>query len=111
VYAVGVVLFRLLSGRHPFEAGSPRMMMMSRLLEAAPNLRALRPLVPATLAQLVDRCLARTPEQRPSARALADELAAWADAAGAPPLEGSTRVRRERAATQPARWSDDMSTY
>jgi hypothetical protein len=111
VYAVGVVLFRLLSGRPPFDADSPREMMMSRLLEDPPAVRAFQPLVPESLAQLVDRCLARFPEDRPSAAELAAALAAWADGAAAPPLEGSTRVRQEVAATQLARWSDDMSTF
>jgi hypothetical protein len=35
----------------------------------------------------VDRCLARQPEDRPSAAELASQLAAWADATGAPHLE------------------------
>ncbi|TMQ20539.1 MAG: serine/threonine protein kinase [Deltaproteobacteria bacterium] len=111
VYAVGVVLFRLLSGRPPFEADSPREMMMNRLLDEPPSLRAFEPLVPESLAQLVERCLARAPEGRPPAADLARQLASWADAVGAPPLEGSARVQREVAATQPARWSDDMSTF
>jgi serine/threonine-protein kinase len=110
VYAVGVVLFRLLAGRQPFEAESPREMMMGRLLDDAPSIRAFQPLVPESLAQLVARCLARQPEERPPASELAHQLSRWADAAGAPPLEG-TYVRRAAAATQPAGGGDDMSTY
>ena len=64
VYAVGVVLFRLLSKRQPFETESPREMMMSRLLDDAPSVRTLQPLVPESLAQLVDRCLTREPDRR-----------------------------------------------
>ncbi len=111
VYAVGVVLFRLLSARQPFETESPREMMMSRLLDDAPSVRVFQPQVPESLAQLVDRCLAREPDQRPPAAELANQLASWADAAGALPLEGSTRMRREAAATQLAGGADDMSTY
>src|SRR6185436_14635981 len=110
VYAVGVVLFRLLSQRQPFEAESPRDVMMSRLLDDAPSVRAFQPLVPESLAQLVDRCLARQPDDRPSAAELAVQLASWADAAGAPPLVGRTR-ERQADATPPASSSDDMSTY
>jgi serine/threonine-protein kinase len=110
VYAVGVVLFRLLAGRPPFDIEAPRSTMMSRLLDDAPGVCAFQPLVPASLAQLVDSCLARTPEQRPTAAALASQLAAWADAAGAPPLEG-TRARFDAAATQPAGSGDDLSTF
>jgi serine/threonine-protein kinase len=111
VYAVGVILFRLLTGRQPFEAESPREVMMSRLLDDAPGVRAVQPLVPEPLARLVDRCLARSPDDRPPAAELARELARWADAAGAPPLDNGTRVMREAAPTLPAGSGDDLSTY
>ena len=109
VYATGVLLFRLLSERHPFEAESPRAMVMTRLLTDAPSVGAFQPLVPESLARLVDRCLARDPEARPPAAELASQLAGWADAAGAPLLEWTARTWS--AATQPAPGGDDMSTY
>jgi hypothetical protein len=111
VYAVGVVLFRLLSKRQPFETESPREMMMSRLLDDAPSVRALQPLVPESLAQLVDRCLAREPDQRPSAAELAVRLGRWANDAGALPLEACMHARRNAAATVATSGGDDMSTY
>jgi serine/threonine-protein kinase len=111
VYAAGVVLFRLLAQRQPFESESPRQIMINRLLDDAPGLHAVQPLVPASLAQLIDACLARQPDARPPAAELAVQLARWADGAGAPPLEGSARMRREAAATQPAGSGDDLSTY
>jgi len=110
VYATGVVLFRLLSARQPFEAESPREMMMSRLLDTPPSVRAFQPLVPEALAQLVDRCLARQPDERPPAGELARQLARWADTAGAPPLERSARLRAA-AGSPPPGSADDMSTY
>jgi hypothetical protein len=111
VYAVGVVLFRLLSKRQPFETESPREMMMSRLLDDAPSVRTVQPLVPESLAQLVDRCLAREPDQRPSAAELAIRLGRWADDASALPLERCMHVRRAAAATVATSGGDDMSTY
>ena len=111
VYAAGVLLFRLLCVRHPFEADSPRAVMMNRLLYDAPPVRSIQPLVPASLAELVDRCLARRPEDRPAAAELAHQLAAWADDAGALPLEAITRAWREIGTTQPAASGDDMSTH
>jgi hypothetical protein len=111
VYAAGVLLFRLLCVRHPFEAESPRAVMMNRLLYDAPQVRSIEPLVPASLAELVDRCLSRRPEDRPAAADLAHQLAAWADDAGAPPLEAITRAWREIGVTQPAARGDDMSTH
>ena len=99
VYAVGVVLFRLLSERLPFEAESPRQIMMTRLLDDAPSVRTVQPLVPEALAQLVDRCLARQPDARPTAAGLATQLASWADTARAPSLEIAMQRRRDAAAT------------
>jgi len=110
VYAVGVVLFRLLAGRLPFDIESPRETMISRLLDDPPSVRAFQPLVPEPLAQLIDRCLAREPTERPPAAELAVQLARWADTAGAPPLD-VTRARLDTAATHPAAAGDDMSTF
>lgn len=109
VYAAGGILFGLLSERRPFEAESPHAMMMNRLLNDAPSIRAFRPSVPESLAYLVDRCLARDPEDRPSAADLASQLAAWADLAGAPPLECSVRRRRESSVTMAVVEGDDAS--
>jgi serine/threonine-protein kinase len=99
VYAVGVILFRLLSERLPFEAESARALGLLRALHDAPRVRAFQPAVPAALAELVDRCLARRPEDRPSAAELARGLAAWADTAGAPPLEIIARRVRDLVST------------
>jgi hypothetical protein len=81
------------------------------LLRAAPGMREFQPSVPDRLAQWVDRCLARQPEDRPSAAELAIQLAAWADAAGAPRLEHIVRERRSVIATRSSalssmRWLD-----
>jgi serine/threonine-protein kinase len=99
VYSAGVILFRLLSERHPFEAASAQEMMMSRVLGEAPDVREFQPSVPAPLAELVARCLKRAPGERPSAAQMARELAALADAAGAPRLEAIARAHRELDAT------------
>jgi hypothetical protein len=109
VYAAGGILFGLLSERKPFEAESPHVMMMNRLLHDAPSVRAFQPSVPEPLAHLVDRCLARAPEDRPAAAELARQLAAWADLAGAPPLERSVRGRREVGVTLAAAGGADAS--
>ena len=88
VYAAGVILFRLLSERHPFEAASAQETMMSRVLEAAPDVREFEPSVPEPLA-------------RASAAELARELSAFADGAHAPPLPELARRRRELDVTLP----------
>ena len=80
VYAMGVTLFELLTGRLPFteEAGSPFALMLKHIQEPAPDPRRLRGDIPEWLAQLVLRCLAKEPTDRFSegaalAQALADQ--------------------------------------
>lgn len=85
VFSLGVVLFQGLTGALPYQAHDWRL----RLLEA-PSVRKaveLAPHVPARLAALVDRCLARDPVERPSARDLADALASLGRALDAPAPE------------------------
>ncbi len=73
VWAVGVMLWESLSGRHPFWQTS--MLDTARAIEAgAPSLGTLRPDLPKPLIQLVDRALSPSPSRRPSAAALADAL-------------------------------------
>lgn len=69
VYSLGVVLWRALTGRVPFEAS----LLGTR--KALPDLTTVRPEVPGPLAALVLRCLAHDPEQRPpTARDVAEAL-------------------------------------
>ena len=69
VYSLGVVLWRALTGRVPFEAS----LLASRT--ELPKLASLRPEVPVALATLVTRCLAHEPEARPpTARDVAEAL-------------------------------------
>jgi eukaryotic-like serine/threonine-protein kinase len=73
VWAVGVMLWESLSGRHPFWQTS--MLDTARAIEAgAPSLSALRPDLPKPLLQLVDRALSLAPGRRPSAQELAAQL-------------------------------------
>ncbi|MES1248436.1 MAG: serine/threonine-protein kinase [Actinomycetota bacterium] len=79
VWAVGVMLWESLAGRHPFWHTS--MLDTARAIESgAPSLEALRPDLPKGLIQLVDRALTVDPARRPSAADLASGLrGAFAD--------------------------------
>jgi hypothetical protein len=73
VWAVGVMLWEALSGRHPFWQTS--MLDTARAIESgAPSLAVLRPDLPKGLIQLVDRSLSLNPARRPSAADLSRSL-------------------------------------
>jgi Protein kinase domain len=73
VWAVGVMLWESLSGRHPFWQTS--MLETARAIEqGAESLASLRPDLPKGLIELVDRSLSLSPGRRPSAMDLAHAL-------------------------------------
>ncbi len=64
VYALGCILFEMLTGRAPFVAeGAGEVLGMHQFVDA-PTVRSLRPDVPAELDALVTRMLAKKPEHR-----------------------------------------------
>jgi serine/threonine-protein kinase len=87
VYAVGVILFLLLTGKYPFGDATPRRMLLNHVLLRPPDVRELEASVPADLAEIVGRCLLKEPPERPEAAEIARALAAFADAHGAPELQ------------------------
>ena len=77
LYALGVMLFELLTGRLPHEGVSMGDLLRRVAHEAAPDVRSLRPALPPALAGLVARLLAKRPVDRPAdGEALALELRA-----------------------------------
>jgi serine/threonine-protein kinase len=90
VYALGVTLFQMLTGRLPFKAAAPPHFMMLHLNEPVPDARTLRPNLPEGVPPVIERAMAKSPEARyPSAGALAEALAQTASETDveAPPME------------------------
>jgi eukaryotic-like serine/threonine-protein kinase len=82
VYAFGVVLYRLLTGRLPFEAERPLELAMLHVNEEPVPIAELRPDAPPALERVATWALAKAPEERPpDGKAL---VAALAQGAGAP---------------------------
>ncbi|HVV75518.1 MAG TPA: protein kinase [Mycobacteriales bacterium] len=72
VYSLGVVAFECLTGTVPYDAGSDVAIALAHLRNPIP---ALPPTVPEPISQLVRSMLAKSPDDRPSAAAVARRLA------------------------------------
>jgi serine/threonine-protein kinase len=76
LYSVGVILFELLTGQLPFAGRSTMDILLAHATEEPPSFAALgvSGLVPAGIERVVQRCLAKEPDQRPShARELSEQ--------------------------------------
>jgi eukaryotic-like serine/threonine-protein kinase len=76
VWAVGIILFRMVTGHHPLAPRKGRDLMITGALhEPMPGVRGACPDLPDELAAVIDRCLQKRKSQRMgSARALLDAL-------------------------------------
>jgi serine/threonine-protein kinase len=91
VYALGIVLYEMLTGRRPFEGDSAAGVALKRLNEDPPPPSTYRP-VPSGLAAIVMRALERDPARRfPDAGSFAEALRVWQrdPAAGAAGMAGA----------------------
>ena len=85
VYSFGVVLYRLLTGRLPFEAEAPLELALQHMNEEPTPIHQLRPDAPPALERVATWSLAKAPEERPpDGKALVAALAQGAPASIAP---------------------------
>jgi len=78
VYALGVVLYQLLSGRVPFLADSEVELIAAHLRDVPQSLEQILPELPKPLTALVGRMLEKDPEIRPPMRQVVEELSGLA---------------------------------
>jgi len=73
VYALGVMLFEMVTGQRPFVKARPEALMFAIINNAAPAAQSLRADVPAELDRLLAECLDKDPTKRPASAALVAE--------------------------------------
>ena len=100
-YALGVVLYELLTGRTPFE-GPPASVIYSVIHRDPPPPRSIRPGVPPGLDAICRRAMAKKPDHRyPNCQALATALEEWLGTDPGPVLDVAPTPR----STSPWRWA------
>ncbi len=64
IYSLGILMFKLLSGKTPFDSDSPWGILHRHMTETPPSIRKYNSDVPAGLEQIIFRCLEKKPEDR-----------------------------------------------
>ncbi|MBN1430498.1 MAG: serine/threonine protein kinase [Anaerolineae bacterium] len=77
IYALGVTVYEMLVGRHPYQGETPVGILMSHVAEPIPDVRHHRPDLPEAVQHVIDRAMAKDPAVRyQTAKALAADLRA-----------------------------------
>jgi tRNA A-37 threonylcarbamoyl transferase component Bud32 len=95
IYALGAILYELLTGRPPFKAPTALDTVMQVVSDEPARPRALQSKIPRELEAVCLKCLSKLPSRRyASAGALADDLTAWLDGrpVAARPLGSASRA-------------------
>jgi serine/threonine protein kinase len=78
IYAVGAILYCALTGQRPFDRGDPTATLTAVLTQDPPRPRSIVPTIPEPLEMIIQRAMAKRPEDRYATMADLDaELAAY----------------------------------
>lgn len=86
LYALGLVMFAMLTGRPPFRGGSVSEVLRRQRAETPPRVAAMLPEIPPAVDELIARLLAKAPADRPASALAVGRMLAAIEAA--PPATG-----------------------
>jgi len=91
IYATGVLLFRIITGKYPFHGSNSAATMIAHLNQPVPTFFSVAPemVVPEGLEEIVRRCLQKSPAER--YQSMGDLMDDLADCMAVPPPPSSAR--------------------
>ena len=79
IYALGVIVFEMLTGRQPYEADTPMAVVVKHITDPIPHILDVNPNLPADLEHIIERAMAKNRDERyANAREFATALLAVA---------------------------------
>jgi serine/threonine protein kinase len=92
IYAFGLLAFELLTLQRPYTAESPEAMALAHLRQPPRDLHESLPEAPPPLAELLARCLSKSPGHRPDAGSVGRQLQSLRDGLAAVPAPAADPV-------------------
>ena len=75
IYAIGIILYQMLTGEMPYRADTPAKVMMQHVMEPVPNILADKPDLPVACERVIKKALAKERDERyPTVTDMAQEL-------------------------------------
>jgi serine/threonine protein kinase len=94
IWALGALLYEMATGRRPFDGSSAASVMGAILKDVPPPISARVPLVPAALDHVVEKCLAKDPDERWQSAADVGTTLRWIASSGGQAPTGAHKPRR-----------------
>ncbi len=94
VWALGALLYEMATGKRPFDGDSAASVIGAILKDVPPPISTRAPLIPRTLDHVVERCLAKDPDERWQSAADVGTVLRWIASSGGESPAGPRKPRR-----------------
>ncbi|MBN2387874.1 MAG: protein kinase [Anaerolineales bacterium] len=75
IYALGIILFEILTGRQPFEGDTPMSVVIKHITDPVPHILDIKPDLPTEIEPVIEKAMAKDKDKRfPNTQAFADAL-------------------------------------